>query len=366
MNILFYFPSNRRAIAIETPILALQEKGHKLSLLTIVDSYGPLHEALKAKGVTVDYYVIRRKNLIMYYLKHFKFIIQYSKKNNIDIIFSHIQYVNIISVIAQYFTKTKFILFRHHDYPKNSKERITDWIINRLATTIVIPAQSIKKRMIENEGVNTKKIKVIPYIYNFDEYSYSLDKLLTENIKKTYHSKLLLVMVSRIVPEKRHFYAVKVINELIKKGLDVKLLILDEGSEKNKIMDFVKINNLQNNIFFLGFQKNVMSYLDSADALLHPSIAEASCSVVKEAGLLKKTVIICKGVGDFDDYIINNKNGIFVEQTDNGDQLTTILTDLYNNKEAYYKLGPTLREDILNNFSVNEKTTKMYLDLLNG
>ncbi len=296
MNILVYYPSNKRTISIETAILMLQKEGHKLFLLTIIESEGPLHEFLKENGVQVNSYVTKKTNPILFYFKHSLFILKYIRKNNIDIVFSHIQYVNIISVFAQFFTKKKFILFRHHDYPKNKKEKIADWIINKLAYKIVVPANSILKRMLEIEKVKKEKIKIIPYIYDFNKYNYALDHKLSEEIRKKYNSDLLLIMISRLVPEKRHMYVFRTLKKMTEQKINVQLLVLDEGSEKNKLQEYITENNLENHIHLLGFQKSVMSYLSAADVLVHPSVAEASCSVVKEAGLLEKIVIACSEV----------------------------------------------------------------------
>jgi L-malate glycosyltransferase len=365
MNILIYYPSNKRTISLETVIFSLQKDGHSVSLLTIVDKEGPLHETLREKGIEVESYVIKRRNLLQYYTAHILYVNKYIRKHKIDVVFSHIQYVNIIAVLAQCFTRIKFITFRHHDYPKNTKEKITDWIINKLSYKIVVPAQSIKKRMLEVEHVKEKKIILIPYVYDFRNYDYALDLKLVEHIRSQYKAKLVLVMVSRMVPEKRHMYALQVIGRMIKNNYDIKFLMLDEGTEKPVLQEFVKEQGLESNVFFLGFQKNVMSYIGAADALIHPSVAEASCSVVKEGGLLKKIVIACKGVGDFDDYVIDGKNGILLDQNDNGVQLEKILMDLYQHYSSFESLGPNLRNAVLEGFSLNDNIIKKYLTLVN-
>jgi glycosyltransferase involved in cell wall biosynthesis len=53
--------------------------------------------------------------------------------------------------------------------------------------------------------------------------------------------------------------------------------------------------------------------LSAADLIVHPSITEASSSLIKEAGLVNKPVIVCSGVGDFDQYIEHDKNGYLIK-----------------------------------------------------
>lgn len=362
MRILFYYPSNKRTISIESLIRELIKKGHQITLLTLCEK-GDLHTELEQIGVKTFTHVISKNNSLLYHFNQAAYLVHFCRDNNIQSIFSHLQQANIIAVFAQYFTKAKVIIFRHHDYARNKKESRADKIINRLASLIVVPSSGVQRLMLKNERVQPKKIKIIPYIYDFGEYK-KPDQAQVATIRKHYNCHLLLIMVSRLVPQKRHHLTFTVIHKLVKEGYNIKLLVMDTGTETEMLETFIRDNHLENNIFLLGYKTNVIDYIGAADVLVHPSISEASCSAVKEAGLLEKRVIVCKGVGDFDEYIVDGENGYVLDRDQTEEQLTMILKKIFNEKKSFSILGSKLKESVMANFSASQHVIHMYEQLI--
>jgi glycosyltransferase involved in cell wall biosynthesis len=357
MRILFYYPSNKRTISIETLIRELIKHQHEVLLLTLCER-GDLHVELERMGVKTFTHVIEKKPLL-HPLKQIVYLASFCKAHNIQTVFSHLQQANIIAVFAQYLTNAKIVIFRHHDYARNSQEGRADKIINRLASRVVVPSSGVQQLMLANEKIDPQKLKIIPYIYDFSKYQQP-DQLLVERIKQQYGCRLLTIMVSRLVPQKQHYVTFTVINQLVKEGYDIKMLVMDTGSERDTLEAYIKDNQLINNIFLLGYQTNVIDYIAAADVLVHPSVSEASCSAVKEAGLLEKLVIVCKGVGDFDDYIRNGENGFVINKEYTKEQLTEALQMIYWQKKTLKLLGQELKKSVVERFSGSEEIMKTY------
>lgn len=355
-KILFYYPSNKRTISIESVILAFKEEGHNVILLTHSEEH-ELHEELKKHGISTYSYNIKKDQSLLFYLKHLVFLVKFCKINNIDIVYSHLQQANIISVFAQYFCKSKFYICRHHSSvsgeDNNFFQSMFDRIINKLARIIIVPSSAVYRQLHEVEKVNKNKIKLIYYGYDFNKYPLpNMDEV--EKIRTEYKSKLLLVKVARLVPGKRYFLLFEVIKKLIlEKQLDVKLLVISEGPLFIDFQNYIKQNNLQNNIFLLGNKANVIDYITAADVVPLLSEAEASNSVIKEAGLVKKAVIICDNVGDFGDYIIQDESGLFMNKENPSNDLYNYLSDIYSNKYDTNLLGKNLHSRVINMFSID-------------
>ena len=47
-----------------------------------------------------------------------------------------------------------------------------------------------------------------------------------------------------------------------------KLLIIGDGEEKNNLQELIKKYNMEENIFLLGFKKNVYNYINSCEAII--------------------------------------------------------------------------------------------------
>lgn len=361
MNILFYYPSNKRTISIESLIIGFHRQGHHVNLLTQSDR-AELHQELKKDDIKTYTYVIKKNNSLLYYLKHLFFLINFCKKNNIDIVYSHLQQANIISVFAQFFCKSRFYICRHHSSvsgsDKNINQSLFDKIINVLSKKMIVPSQMVYKQVHEIEKVNANKLMLINYGYDFSKYPLpNHDEV--NKIKSEFNCNLLLVKIARLVPGKRYDILFSVINKLVKENkMDIKLLAISDGPLKNDFKNYVKENQLENNIFLVGEKSNVIDYLYAADVIPLLSEAEASNSVIKEAGLVNKCVIVCKGVGDFEDYIINEHSGLLMDKNNPTPDLINYLSDIYIKKINIENLGLNLHKSIIENFSIDNVIQK--------
>ena len=364
MHILFYYSSNKRTVSLESIILALQQRGYQVQLLTICQR-GDLHEYLEQNGV-ITHTNISGNNGIWHFLAQVCHLILYCRKYQIDFAFSHLQQANIIAVVAQYFTKAKFFIFRHHfkfiqnikdeNLDVNQNEHIADKLINKLAKTLVVPSQGVYNGIITYESINKSKLRIVPYTYKFSNYQ-SVSEKAVQSIKLLYDAHLLIVMCARLTKFKRHKVAFEVFATLIKQGFDIKVMVMDEGEEKEVLTQYVYANTLQDRIVFLGYKKNILDYIAAADLLVHPSVTEASNSIVKEAAFVSTAVIVCKGVGDFDSYITNERNGFTVSIEHTAEELNCIIEKVYSEKEILSAYARKLRSVVINKFGENSEST---------
>ena len=138
----------------------------------------------------------------------------------------------------------------------------------------------------------------------------------------------------------------------------------EKGQEKEKLEQYIAANKLEKHILMLGFRKDFLDYMAAADLLIHPSLTEASNSVTKEMGLLKKAVAVCAGVGDFSDYIEDGRNGFLLPIDGTETAIEALIRRAYKNKQLLEEVGKNLRHTVLDRFSVREDTVQKYVALL--
>ena len=355
MNILFYYPDKEKAISLSSVMNIFSQQGHQVFLLTHAPE-GELHADVKAHGVKTTTYTIPKKNPFIFYLKHIIFLVRFARKNKINVLYSHIQVANFISCFAQYFIPARVFICRHHtdcafvDY--NFNERTFDRVINSLGKEFIVVSNKVKDQMERVEHVKNKKIYVINLAYDFSQYKKTEPEVIKE-IQKKYSSKLLLLKAARLISEKRHILLFRVIKKLVENNYDIKLLVLSEGGERKNLEDFISANNLQDHIFMLGYKNDVLNYLAAADLIVHVSASEASNSIIKESALVGKPIIACSDVGDFDEYIINNEDGILISKENTEAELEKILIKIYNDKTILNSLGKNLKEKVIKLFDIN-------------
>ncbi|MEL6561538.1 MAG: glycosyltransferase family 4 protein [Bacteroidota bacterium] len=371
-RVLFYYPSNKRSVAIETLLEELVKQGIDVSFLSHIER-GKIHETLDKLGVKTYSTPIKKGNALIYYARQILFLIQFTRKHKIKFVFSNLQQANLIGVIAQYFMSAKVICFRHHfkffsksqqkSAVVNKNEKFGDRLINLLARKIVVPSSGVYNGMLNQENVRESKLSIIPYIYDFAQYG-KPDTDAVEEIKKATPAKLRLIMVSRLIPLKRHIIVLPLVKELLSENLNLHLYILDEGPEKERIESYIREHGLTEAVTMLGFRTDFLDYMAASDLIIHPSITEASNSAVKEMALLSKSAIVCKKVGDFDDYILHRINGYLCDIDEFAKEAKEIIQELYNDPKHISQLGENLNQTVLEKFSVNEETMDKYLNLL--
>ena len=371
-NVLFYYPSNKRSNVLETLLEELRKKGYQIIVLTTCEK-GEFHEAVESFGIRTYSHDIKKGNSGVYYFKQIAFLIKFCKQNNIDLVLSHLQHANIISVFAQYFTKAKFIIFRHqfrfnvfsNDETElaNPTEVVFDKVINRLSKVLIVPSLGVYNAILKYERINRSKMRIIPYMYDFKKYN-KPDAEKVEELQKKYESRLLLLMCSRLVKFKRHYIVLPIIKKLIAEGLDIKLMILDEGPEEDSIKKYITDNWLSEHVFLLGYRNDFINFMAASDILIHPSLSEASNSTVKEMGLLKKPVAVCSMIGDFDEYIVNGRNGFLLSPNNTEVELEKLLREIYNNKNVLRSLGENLHDTVITKFNRSNEILEKYLSLI--
>ena len=72
---------------------------------------------------------------------------------------------------------------------------------------------------------------------------------------------------------------------------EYKLIIIGDGEKKSELESLIYKLNLNEDIFLLGFKKNIFNYLNFSDCLISTALWEDPGFTLVEAGILNKSVI---------------------------------------------------------------------------
>ncbi|MEQ1677934.1 MAG: glycosyltransferase, partial [Chitinophagaceae bacterium] len=180
-----------------------------------------------------------------------------------------------------------------------------------------------------------------------------------------YKADLLLLMVARLDPLKRHTMAFEAVKQLTDMGVDCKLISIGEGPMRKELQEWIDSRKMNDNIFLESFAPNTIDYFEAADMLIHLSYSEASSHVVKEAGMCSKTVIACKDVGDFNDYLKHGVNAFLANKENPVAEVFSLLKMHYQDKSLLEQMGNALHQEVVSSFSM-EAVEKKYQQLLNS
>lgn len=359
MNILFYTPFNLRSRDTESLMQAFIAQKHNVFVLTQAKR-GTYHEHCESYGAQAFDNVVS-SNRFLFVIRQILFLIKFARRHKIDLIYAHLENASMIAVLAQYFMKARVISCRHvieepHFY--NSKKYLFQVkLVNFLSRKIIVVSRRCKEFMIEVERVRPSKIEVINLAYNFDLYT-AVNAEKVNEIKSRHPAVLNFIMASRFIYNKRPFEGIYLVEQLKQQGIFTHLTILGNGPLEKEIRKYISSHNLEKEITLYGYVDNVLDYFSAADILLIPSITESSSVVLKEAGLADITAIICKDVGDAEDYLQNDKEIFLVDKKTFLSEAIGIATTYIKNRGHLKVMGQGLGKKVKERFSLEANIEK--------
>lgn len=245
---------------------------------------------------------------------------QIIQKERIDIVHTHLIEPTFLGMLAAKWHDRAIVVTRHHSdaiyqLPSTFKRdvylKLEDWI-NRNAHHIIAPSQMVRDILTRREHVPEEKVSLIPYGQTLDRF----DAIKSEQVEKLraelgMRDRLSLLCVSRLHWEKGHRYLLEAFALLRDEGLDANLYLLGIGPERELLENLARELDVYDRTIFLGWRDDALAVMAAADVVVHASLQEALPSVVIEALMLERPLVVTD-VSGVRDIVGNSKHGIIV------------------------------------------------------
>ena len=232
-----------------------------------------------------------------------------------------------------------------HSYFSKAKTSFYKSIERNLAkksTKIIAISELQKKELSEVHSIcNPEKIEVIPLGFNLDKFKENKDSKRCQ-FRTTWgisDDEIAIGIIGRLVPIKDHIFflrvAKKVLNRTNKK---IKFIIIGDGEEKKRLLDFCKSENLpfdyctpsQNPVLFTSWIKDADIALSGLDIVCLTSLNEGTPVSLIEAQANGKP-IVSTNVGGIENVVIPNETA-FLSEVNDLNTYTQHLLKLIENK----------------------------------
>lgn len=246
-------------------------------------------------------------------------IIKICKAEKINIIHVHDSNALTASLIATLFLpkSTKIVLSRKRN------NRIKDKFLNRYKYShpkiqkIISVSKAVEKVF---DNIVHDKSRLVT-IYD------AIDVKFFENVKKTYliHQEYQLSLDTKIVGNVAALTSQKDIHTFIdtaKKiksksdlNIPIKFVVIGDGPLKEELIQYRKENDLENDLYFMGFRNNVCDLLPELDVFLITSLTEGLPLTIYEAFACKVPVVSTEA-GGIPEVVSNEKTGFLASIKD--------------------------------------------------
>ncbi|MBG9814565.1 hypothetical protein ABD68_24325 [Bacillus endophyticus] len=223
---------------------------------------------------------------IVNFIKRIYKLKQIKKKYNIDTTISFLTRANLINILS---SKDDQSIISVRNYTSKDLKGVAGSIYKILikllynkANKIVAVSKVIKQDLIKNYNIRREKVTVIYNPYDIEKIQSSANINIEEKFKPIFNSPVI-INVGRLDKQKGQWHLIRAFKEIKGKVPDAKLVILGEGPLKEYLEGLVDDYNLQDDVFFLGFQKNPFQFISNAKVFAFPSLYEGFPNALVEA-----------------------------------------------------------------------------------
>ena len=189
-------------------------------------------------------------------------------------------------------------------------------------------------------------------------------KELREKVKAAPET-LVVGTVSRLDPVKDHLTLLRAGDAALRKGLDLKIVIVGDGPQRSAIeAQLVTMPELRSRTSLTGEVHNVAEWLNSFDVFVLPSLSEGMSNTLLEA-MAVGIPPVATDVGGNPEVVEHRRSGILISPQD-ADELAGCLVELATQRSWRLELGRKARERIVSEFSVERmlgRYEEMYSEL---
>ncbi|MGZ7049453.1 MAG: glycosyltransferase [Methanobacterium sp.] len=256
--------------------IELQKKGHEICHLTHFDSDTKYDHA----GEYYSFKETLNKNIIGnamdFFIKPFK-IKKFCKKKGVDLIISMGERPNLRTILSKFLFRNKIKIIACHQLNPgiHLKNRIYTKEIKFLypkANCVVCGSKAIEK-ILKNEF----DVKNALTIYNMIDFNSCLNlshQKLPAEYMSIFDKGFIFINVGRLTMQKGQMFLIRSFRHVINKYGDSKLCIIGDGELKPELVKIAKELDLEDKIFFLGTQKNMIQFIINSNCFVLSSLEE--------------------------------------------------------------------------------------------
>lgn len=167
---------------------------------------------------------------------------------------------------------------------------------------------------------------------------------------------LSLINIGSFVPKKNQKFLLLIAEQLKKRGVDFRVVMLGDGPLRSDIERMVRESGLQSQVSCTGNVDNVEEYLHRYTIYVHTSVSEPFGLVLLEAMASGLPVVTLNGGGNAD-LIDNGKNGFLINKQD-AELFADKIMEIWENKNLYSQMS-TYAQEFAKQYDIKEYVDKL-------
>ncbi|MFQ5753426.1 MAG: glycosyltransferase [bacterium] len=333
------------------------KKNYRLVVCSVGQG-GPLQKEFEKLGVKV---IVFRKKFSFDFSLVFK-VARLIREERIDIVQTTLLYADLIGALAAKVAGVPIVISwetvshgQNDCLRVNLRHKIAYRFAMKFVEKIVAVSDETRESIIENRGIQPSKLITIHYGVDLVRYNGANGFKKRKEIGIS-DGEPVVGIVARLEEVKGHRYFIQAISQLIEGFPNMKCVLIGDGTLRKSLELQVENLNLKSNFCFLGFRKDVNSWLNAIDIFVLPSLSEGLPNVILEAMACKKPVV-ATAVGGIPEAIIDGVTGSLVPPQDSN-ALAQAIGRLLKNRKLAEEMGKKSRLRVEEKFSLQHEVSE--------
>lgn len=243
-------------------------------------------------------------------------------------------------------------------------------IISKFTDAHISVSEVVSKKYLEygiGKGIKYFTVRSGIELNKFFNARKNVDKQQKRQELEINHEDFVIGNVGRLADSKGHHFLFQAMKEILEFRRDqpIKLLIIGEGKDKEKLIKYVKKLNLGKNVIFTGYRKDIAELMAIMDLFVFTSLREGLPRVLVQAAAVGIPSVAFK-IDGIPEIIQDNFNGFLVKPRDI-EELANRIIKYMDNEKLVFSHGQKGREFVKGKWSIEamvRRTDQIYSDLV--
>lgn len=241
--------------------------------------------------------------------------------------------------------------------------RLDRWALKRMSRVIAV-SEDLHELML-TIGVAPSRCVLVENGIDCQEFSRTMTTDAAKRSLGLSPEPIVVGAVGRLSREKGFDVLIGAVDQLIRQGINLQLLVLGDGDERTPLQSLIDSLGQHERIRLLGHRSDTIDYYQAMDVFVLSSLREGLPNVLLEA-MAMEIPVIATNIGGVPKLVVHNENGVLVKPGDVR-ELTSSLQQVLCDADLRTRLVRTARTTVENRFSFavrTQKVEKVYDDLL--
>lgn len=265
----------------------LSEMGYQSNCLFLRPPNDPGFESLRERAQHADTQLIEVDDQGKFSRRMVKQVINHARERNVTIWHAHDYKSNLLGLVVNRYHPMRLVTTAHGWVNFDGMTPFYYWLDKKFFLPsyekIICVSSTVMEQAIAG---GTPKSKCVIIDNAIDHHQFSrcrgVDQAKSEDFGFD-REQLVIGSIGRLSPEKGFDLLIKAMSELIKKGINVKLVIAGEGPEKNNLQNLIDDLGISDSVSLLGYCQDTISFYEALDIFVLSSHREGLPNVVLEA-----------------------------------------------------------------------------------